>query len=107
MTNAKTNTFEKFDQLRAIFGTSGTMDPFKVIPQNRNERIVFKTAMETVGGVENSIADGEWDGDEVTFEELASMALADAFIGNERQVRFIGSDRARELCEIAAALFEA
>ena len=74
-------------------------------PTNVNERRIYEVALETVGGVENSIADGVWNGDSPTHEMLVSMALDDVFAENPREVRFVGKERATELCEIATNTF--
>lgn len=74
-------------------------------PTNANEQRIYEVALETVGGVENSIADGAWEGDSPTHEMLVSMALDDVFVENPREVRFVGKKRATELCEAAADTF--
>lgn len=97
-------SFEQYASLREL---ARNCDLRKIIPTDVNESRIFEVALDTVGGVENSIADGAWEGDEPTVSMLVSMAMDDVFSENPREVRFVGKERAEVLCEIAAATFNA
>lgn len=73
---------------------------------NVKERQVYEVALQCVGGVENSIEDGCWDGEIPSEDELFEMCLDDVHGECPREVRFLGSKRIEELCRKAAREFE-
>lgn len=73
---------------------------------NVKERQVYEVALQCVGGVENSIEDGCWQGEVPSEDELFEMCLDDVHSECPREVRFLGNSRIEKLCRMAAQEFE-
>ena len=73
----------------------------------RNEDKVYEVALMCVGGVENSIYDGDWESDTTpTEQELYDMAMVDVRHECPREVRFLGNAEIARIVGRAVAAFE-
>lgn len=76
---------------------------------NVNERAVYDVALESVGSYENYINDnGLYDSDEVfmTRDSMMEYAYIDVIDECPKEVRFLGNERIREICYMAADTYE-
>ena len=73
---------------------------------NKNQAKVVDVALETVGGIENSILDGEWEGKTPTALEMVEIVWADVRDQCPREVRFLGNEEIGVLVDDAVRTFE-